>query len=65
MLKTIEAMGSGLLERLVPKADAAAAAAPCYKCFTGPGCSHTRNHWWSYSTNCTDGWVFIRCDACI
>lgn len=64
MLKTMEAMGSSLLERFVPKVNADAAAAPCYKCFTGSGCNATGNHWWSYSSNCSTGWVFMYCDNC-
>jgi hypothetical protein len=65
MYKKLETLGSSLLERLVPKAEASAAAdAPCYKCFTGSGCEHTDNHWWAYSRDCRTNWVYMYCDDC-
>lgn len=56
--RKIEAMGSKLLERFVPKAEASAAG--CYVCVQGgPGSGCARwNHTW-VKDQCTN--TFIRC----
>ncbi|WP_037679621.1 hypothetical protein [Streptomyces griseus] len=66
MLKKIEAVGSALLDRFVPRVEAdASAQAGCYKCFHGSGCDYKNNGWWSYSANCKTNWTFLYCDDCV
>jgi hypothetical protein len=72
VFKMIEALGSNVLERFVPRIDASAAAQDCWtewKCVIGTsGCNATDHTWWQTRTACSSGsttaWKFHSCSNC-
>ncbi|MFJ6572715.1 hypothetical protein ACIQNU_35430 [Streptomyces sp. NPDC091292] len=69
MLTSLEALGSRMLDLLVPRVDASAAGAACmcYECVQGgasSGCAAT-GHRWYRKQPCGGGpWTFDRCANC-
>ncbi|MGK5639349.1 hypothetical protein ACSNOK_13720 [Streptomyces sp. URMC 126] len=68
MLARLEGLGTRMLDRLVPRVDAAAAEAACVcrQCVQGTsGCNSTRHRWYQKRPcGSTGAWTFDRCANC-
>ncbi|MEV6586996.1 hypothetical protein [Streptomyces acidicola] len=71
MRQWLQNLSDSLVDRLVPRAEAAAACWPEKRCVRGnssSGCASTGHEWWQKRTCCDDGscssWTFDVCADC-
>ncbi|MEU4657545.1 hypothetical protein AB0G32_27020 [Streptomyces sp. NPDC023723] len=65
MLTRLEELGGRMLNLLMPRVDASAAAeCTCTECVQGSGCSSTKGRYYHSAPCGSSNWVFVRCANC-